>query len=450
MEKPVVVLLSSEYAPELISQIPHAVFFPERATAYLGLLEVAPTVITVVPQALPDKVMAYLLKSFFAEGPGGKAQARLDVVVQPLGSHTSLTKSVLSDPGALTAALDRAGAADGCHIVNFAACEADLDLAKTLGGTLDEADIAIARCIGSKYGSKSLFDRADIAQPDWTSTVYNGPDGLLQGMTRLFCDHPSVCVKMNDASIGGGIGNFYFARPIGTTTLTVDTLEANLTSSLRPFDEFWQMVEELGCIVEEYLPEIISFPSALFHVRQSGCRMISRQEQIIENSHFAGFRITPDQEADRFMAACGSDVGTLLLAEGFQGTFGIDFARLPDDRLLALETNVRKTGVSHVIAFVDQVLKANGRSRDDGVHCLYRRGLFLENRPDLGFEFVMRVFDEINKASKIHPGDGVYLLNFSAIERNGFVEYCIVSRCQEDMKRLEKAVQQKLRSGALS
>lgn len=435
--KPLVVILSTEYDPALLKQIPHALYFPERAISYLGLHSDYSRLIAVIPQVLPRSAQEYISECLF---PGSASEQELNKVTfveRPIGESRSITQAILKNPLPLQTALKACGADNGCFIINFAACDADNELAQVLGGKLQEPCSDLAKEFGSKYGSKLTFDAAAVDQPEWTGQVYRSVLEAAEGLAKLFEKHKSACIKMDDAAIGGGIGNYYFSRAGNGDTLKADNLESYLESSIRPFSEFGSMVEKLGCIVEEYLPEIHAFPSGLFHLSDAGCKMLSCQDQVIVNSHFSGFRIHYNELVEEYIRSCGTRIGEELSKKGYCGSFGVDFAQLPDGRLLALEINARKTGVSHVISFVDQVLKSHGRRRDKMTSCIYRRGVFLSNDPYVNYEAAISAFRGLNESYSLRNGDGIYLLNFSAVDVNGFVEFCIITENIDVAKELE-------------
>lgn len=435
--KPLVVILSTEYDPALLQQIPHALYFPERATSYLGLHSGHSRLIAVIPQALPRSAQEYISECLFPSNTREQELNKVTFVEQPIGESRSITQAILKNPIPLQTALKACGSDNGCFIINFAACDADNELAQVLGGKLHEPCADLAKEFGSKHGSKLIFDAAAIDQPEWTGQVYRSVVGAVEGLAKLLAKHKSACIKMDDAAIGGGIGNYYFSRAENEDTLKADNLESYLESSIRPFSEFGGMVEKLGCIVEEYLPEIQAFPSGLFHISDAGCKMLSCQNQVIVNSHFSGFRIQYDEPVEEYIRSCGTRIGEELSKRGYCGSFGVDFAQLPDGRLLALEINARKTGVSHVISFVDQVLKSQGRRRDKMTSCIYRRGVFLSNERIINYEAALSIFRELNESYGLRNGDGVYLLNFSAVEVNGFVEFCIITENIDVARELE-------------
>lgn len=429
-----VVMLSTEYGPEVASAIPHVSYFPERALAYIGRARDFDRLVLVLPEKVRRSASEYFFQQFYKGLEANEIRPRIEFLAVPDGTSGALTDRFLGSPALLEALMCAVGETSDIHIVNAVATERDQQLASVLGASLDEETPGAAAKYGTKFGSKTIFGIACVDQPRWTPGSLREPGDVIHAITTQFETCTRVCVKIDDAAMAGGIGNFYFKRSSETGDIDADDLASLLEASSRPFHEFWALVSASGCIVEEFIEDAVRFPSALMYVSSTSIQLISCQRQVIINSHFSGFDIDPSQHLDLKLRRPVNDIAKTLKWLGYQGTVGVDFIETASGVPKALELNLRKTGVSHVVEFCDGILKKHGRARDHTTYIAYRRGIFAKGAGSRNYERNLAAVQEINEQLASQPGDGAYFINVNSLQLNGFVEYvCIGSNRQQTM-----------------
>lgn len=430
--KALVVLLSTEYGPEVAGVIPHVSYFPERALAYLGRARDVDRLVVVLPEDIGQSAKDYFFEQFFSKQEAEAARRKIELFVVPDGTTGALTKHFLGSPALLEALKCAIGEASEIHVVNAVANEDDQLLAATIGVSLDEVAPDAASKYGTKFGSKTVFGIACVDQPQWSPGTLRDPEDVVHAISSRFETRQSVCVKIDDAAMAGGIGNFYFTRPKDKSPINTDSLEDLLEASSRPFQEFWSLVSTSGCIVEEFIEDAAHFPSALMYVSPTDIDMVSCQQQVIINSHFSGFDIDPTHDLNRKLRRPAFDVAKVLKGLGYQGTVGIDFIETAGGAMKALELNLRKTGVSHVVEYCDGILRKQGRARDHTTCIAYRRGIFAKDCISRDYNRNLAAVAQINSECDGQPGDGAYFINVNSLQLNGFLEYvCIGSNRQQ-------------------
>ena len=109
-------------------------------------------------------------------------------------------------------------------------------------------------------------------------------------------------------------------------------------------------------VVEEWVEvasgKDVQSPSAEMHVNDAGARLTYVCAQLVDRlGQFDGVIIGPGFPPDRHrrrIERVASVIGRHFHGLGVRGHFDIDFVVSSDDRLVAVETNVRRTGGTHV------------------------------------------------------------------------------------------------------
>ncbi len=437
-EGTVLVLLSTEYGPEVTSAIPHVRYFPERSLSYMHLARDFERVVIVLPEAVPECAIQYFLDTCFCSSEKAELAKKIRILPVANGTDGPLTRYFMDDQKNMRILKLAIGNTGSLKIVNAATYPDDRNLASVLDGALEEPELDIAAKIGTKFGSKTLFNRSCVDQPDWRQERHNSRQGVISAMQVLFSKHRKLCIKIDDRAMAGGIGNFYFCRPPLNTQMNSRNISDYLVGSIRPFDEFWPLVKQTGCIVEAFIEDAVSFPSALMKISGSGWDMISWQRQQIENSHFSGFKISPQPQLEEKIKRSSQRISKTVFQMGYRGSLGIDFIETKNGEVKALELNARKTGVSHVIQFCDGVLRKYGRVRDKCTHIIYRRGVIATSPSRRFFGKNLTRLKEINNTTAGRPGDGGYFINVNSLQLNGFVEYVCIASGAKQLNDLEK------------
>lgn len=435
-----VVMLSTEYGTEIASVIPHVSYFPERALAYIARARDADRLVLVLPDKVRRSAYSYFFQQFYQEFEANEISPQIEFLAVPDGTSGALTDHFLGSPTLFEKLRCAVGEASKIHIVNAVASERDQRLASALGASLDEEVPDAAAKYGTKFGSKTVFGIACVDQPHWTPGCFREPTDVIHAITTRFETCRRVCVKIDDAAMAGGIGNFYFRQPSEAGEIGANNLEVLLETSSRPFQEFWGLVSASGCIVEEFIEDADRFPSALMYISRTGIEMISCQQQVIINSHFSGFDIDPSQGLEMKLRRPVNDIAKTLKGLGYRGTAGVDFIETGSGALKALELNLRKTGVSHVVEYCDGILKKHGRARDQTTHIAYRRGVFAKSVDSRNYERNLAAVREINEQLVSRLGDGAYLINVNSLQLNGFVEYVCIGSNRHQTTDLTTAV----------
>lgn len=435
------ILLSTDYGPEITNAIPHVRYFPERSLAYMHLARDYERVIIVLPEAISEVALEYFIDTFFRPTERAEFEAKITVLAVPNGTEGVLARHFIDDDQCMAELRSAIGDNSPLKIINAVAYPYDDKLSSILEATLEEAEIDVARKFGSKFGSKSLFNWACVDQPDWRPGKHIEKQDVLSAMLNLFERHPKICVKIDDYAMAGGIGNFYFCRPSPNVQMDTDNIADYLIDSTQSFSEFWKLVERSGCIVEAFIEDIAAFPSALMSISEEGWQMESWQHQYIQGSHFSGFLIAPSPLLEVKIRQFSDHISETAYQMGYRGSLGIDFIETKSEKLMALELNSRKTGVSHVIQFCDGILRKHRRVRDEATFITYRRGIFAESSETRLFENNLTRLAKINSVISGRSGDGCYFINVNSLRQNGFVEYVCIASNQDQIDYMEREIQ---------
>lgn len=159
------VLLSTDYGPEIANAIPHVRYFPERSLAYLHLARDYDRVIIVLPEAVCETALEYFFDTFFSRSERADFETKIQIFPVENGTEGVLTRHFIDDDHCMAELQSAIGGKNPLKIINAATYPCDNELSSMLEGTLEEAEIDTARKFGTKFGSKSLFNWACVSQP---------------------------------------------------------------------------------------------------------------------------------------------------------------------------------------------------------------------------------------------------------------------------------------------
>lgn len=215
----------------------------------------------------------------------------------------------------------------------------------------EEEDAWTVNFYGSKSGIRQLAQQSRAVEPDFVMA-----DGLISmGIVdtariaaKKYLKEHGVVLKTNKGHSGAGLLIF---RP-GDLPEDFVSCEIALLKYLKK-DPYW---EKFPIVIEEYIQSSLiggGFPSVEFKILKSGK---------IEYLYFCGMRLTPagvfqgveihnSVFSDRVgaqMVDTGFFVAERYAAAGYRGYFDIDFIAGKNGTLYVTESNVRRTGGTHV------------------------------------------------------------------------------------------------------
>ena len=222
----------------------------------------------------------------------------------------------------------------------------------------------------------------------WTVNLFGSKTGIRQLIQQLHVDEPLARMSegfiMNGLTFGSKVAAALYLRGAGAVLKTqkghagsgvMILRKGELPTEFRALadaikeklsvDEYWR---KFPMVVEEYIDtdESISggFPSAEFRVDASGkteflytCGM-----RVTAAGVFQGVEIHKDvvpADLQKTLETVGKAVGREYAQYGYRGYFDIDFALAKDGTVYVTESNVRRTGGTHVYHMAKKLFGAD-------------------------------------------------------------------------------------------
>ena len=216
----------------------------------------------------------------------------------------------------------------------------------------EEEDAWSVNFYGSKSGIRQLSQQSSATEPDLKM-----PDGLIvSGVTDAaqiaawtYFEQNSVVIKTNKGHSGAGVLIF---RPgdlpadyHSCTQIILDTLKK---------DAYWNL---FPIIIEDYVTPATTiaggFPNVEFKILKSGKveYLYYGGMRMTSEGIFRGMEIHNDAVSDQVAATMidtGFYVGQKYASAGYRGYFDIDFIAAKNGQLYVTESNLRRTGATHV------------------------------------------------------------------------------------------------------
>ncbi|MCL4360504.1 hypothetical protein M1555_04615 [Patescibacteria group bacterium] len=282
-------------------------------------------------------------------------------VISPRVHSGVICEDILRDDRILSALSDAANSSRRLALTSYTTSMQFLSLARTLRKrgltvTTPESpewdDAWTVNFYGSKSGIRQLAQQSRAVEPDFLMA-----DGLIcSGITdaakiaaKKYIKENGVVIKTNKGHSGAGVLIF---RP-GDLPGDYNTCEQEIYRKLTE-DPYW---EKFPIIIEDFIqitPAIGGgFPNVEFKIQKNGhieflyyCGM-----RITKDGVFRGVEIHNEVVSDRTaaqMVDTGFFIAERYSAAGYRGYFDVDFVAGRSGTLYVTESNVRKTGGTHV------------------------------------------------------------------------------------------------------
>lgn len=329
--------------------------YEERFLCYLlGLISPGTRVVYVTSMPVHPRLVDYWL-SLVPGLDSASTRARLTMVPVVDARPLPLTRKVRDHPGVIRRIRDAVSDPDCAVTVGHTVTEDDVEVARLLGIPVYGAHPRFARW-GTKSGSRELFEQAGVPVAPGCAEVRDRSD-VAEAIDALRAADPGlrrVIVKLDEGA--GGIGNGTIAlddRPGSALCGAIEFEEPEIT-----VDGYYEHLAREGGVVEAFLVgEEVRSPSVQLRTTPFGePDILSTHEQVLGGPNGLSYLgctmpASPDyaaQIADQALA-----VGRRLAAEGVVGRCSIDFLAVRDGTAwstYASEINLRAGGTTHPLS----------------------------------------------------------------------------------------------------
>lgn len=216
----------------------------------------------------------------------------------------------------------------------------------------EEEDGWTVNFFGSKSGIRQLSQQAGTDEPDFkmpAGLICMGIEDAAKIAANKYVSEGGVVIKTNKGHAGAGVLIF---RP-GDLPGDYHSCRVTIGEQLKK-DKYWS---KFPIIIENYIAPNLGiaggFPNVEFKIFKSG-----RVEflyyggmRVTRQGVYQGMEISNDCLSDKLAARVmdtGFYLGEQLAKEGYRGHFDVDFIAAKNGDLFVTESNVRRTGGTHV------------------------------------------------------------------------------------------------------
>lgn len=216
----------------------------------------------------------------------------------------------------------------------------------------EEEDSWTVNFFGSKSGIRQLAQQSRAAEPDFIMPEGHIVTGIVDTAkiaAKKYINEHGVVLKTNKGHSGAGVLIFRD----GDLPSTYEACEIAILSALKK-DAYWNM---FPIVVESFIsvnPSIGGgFPNVEFQILKNGhveflyyCSM-----RVSDEGVFKGVEINNEVLSDHVSARIvdtGFFIGEQYRAAGYRGYYDVDFVAARNGQLYVTESNVRRTGGTHV------------------------------------------------------------------------------------------------------
>jgi hypothetical protein len=257
----------------------------------------------------------------------------------------------------------------------------------------NEEDAWAVNFYGSKSGIRQLAQQSHNEEPDFVM-----PDGIIcvniadaaRISANWYLKNQGVVLKTNKGHSGAGLMIY---RP-GDLPLEYSACEKKILTQLQK-DAYWDM---FPIVIEDYITPAQTigggFPNAEFKVLRNGhveflyyCGL-----RVTKDGIFRGVEIHDDVLSDKIAAQImdtGFYIGEKYAEAGYAGYFDVDYVAAKNGRLYITESNVRRTGGTHVYHTAERLF---GRDFMHDTFTLSNNSYALKPDSQLTFE---KLYDKI-------------------------------------------------------
>jgi hypothetical protein len=300
----------------------------------------------------------------------------------------------------------------------------------------EEEDAWTVNFYGSKSGIRQLAQQGRAAEPDLVM-----PDGIIVSgiidaariAANKYIREHGVVIKTNKGHSGAGV----LILREGELSYEYDICQNQILGMLRK-DKYWRI---FPIIIESLISVSLAIGGGYPNV----------EYQILKNGHveflyYGGMRVTPegefkgmeinnevisDQVAARLIDT-GFFIGEQYRANGYRGFFDVDFVAGKNGQLYVTESNVRRTGGTHVWATAEKLF---GKDFLYLTHIVSNNGYELPEGKAFTFTQLLSMFQPIlfNKRTR----EGLILIseNLLSYHRLGYIIFAKTQKRAGDIER---------------
>jgi hypothetical protein len=316
-------------------------------------------VLFISPKQVSDEFLSY-----YRDLIGTK---NIDVAVTTRHSG-EICRDILKDPIIIEKIIAAANSSKRLTMIPYATSFQFLELVgylRSLGITVstpespEEEDAWTVNFYGSKSGIRQLAQQSVAAEPD-----FRVPDGIIcvssidasRIAAKKYIKEDGVVLKTNKGHSGVGILIF---RP-GDLPKEYHACQQKIFEALRQ-DSYWDL---FPIIVEDFVVSGITigggFPNVEFLIHKNGrieflyyCSL-----RVTKDGVFKGVEINddviPEKQATQMMDT-GFFIAEQYVAAGYRGYFDVDYVAGKNGKLYINESNVRRTGGTHVFHTAEEL-----------------------------------------------------------------------------------------------
>lgn len=306
-----------------------------------------------------------------------------------------------------------------------------------------EEDSWIVNFFGSKSGIRQFVQKSGAVEPDLRMAdgmFCVGIDDAARIAANKYVDHDGVVIKTNKGHSGSGVLIFRPGELPKQYSLCREKIREMLSK-----DIFW---ERFPIIIEDYIacnPGVGGgFPNVEFKVQKSGK---------VEFLYYCGMRMTPEgsfrgveihhsvvsDSVEAQMIDTGFFVGEQYAKAGYRGYYDVDFVAGRGGELFVTESNVRRTGGTHVYAVASRLF---GKEFMYETYTLSCNTYELPEGKKLTFTTLLQTLEPVlfNKKTR----EGVILVSENMLEM-GQMQYIIFGQNKKRALELEVEMERLLR-----
>ena len=316
--------------------------------------------IFVLPKNVSPEFLAYYTSVF----------SKKDIRILVPKTHSGvICEDMLKDEELIGELVKAANGQKRLVLKSYTASQQFLDLVRTLrerGLTIftpetpEEEDAWTVNFYGSKSGIRQLAQQSRAAEPDLMMPEGIVISGILDASriaANKYIKEHGVVIKTNKGHSGAGV---LIIRD-GELPMDYAACQKAILAMLKK-DAYWDL---FPIIIESFLSvnKTIGggFPNVEFKILKNGhveflyyCGM-----RIDANGVFQGVEIQNEVISDQVsarMVDTGFFIGEKYRAAGYRGYFDVDFVAAKNGQLYVTESNVRRTGGSHVYHIAEELL----------------------------------------------------------------------------------------------
>lgn len=279
-----------------------------------------------------------------------------------------ICEDILHDEAVMQALVTAANGHQRLVVKSYTTSQQFLDLVRVLrerGLTIftpeapEEEDAWTVNFFGSKSGIRQLSQQSRAAEPDFIM-----PDGIVASgiidasriAANKYVSEHGVVLKTNKGHSGAGVLLLREGELPSEYSLCQKAILKMLIK-----DEYWKL---FPIVIESLLSVNTAvgggFPNVEFQILKNGhveflyyCGM-----RVTKDGVFRGMEIHNDAIAEQAavrMVDTGFFIGEQYRANGYRGYFDVDFVASKNGQLYVTESNVRRTGGTHVFATAEKL-----------------------------------------------------------------------------------------------